>query len=557
MSSLYQSLIDDDSIMKASTDRAQRSLRLLTLVPGIPGSRIVCQLDKSTLCQCRGEYEALSYVWGEATLTHMIFINGHHVSVTQNLVQCLHQIRHVSKPRRLWIDALCINQKDIQERNDQVKLMGAIYKNASRVLVFLGIEAEHSADAMSLLIPIGRLAQEDHDGLEALLKDDALTTSWQGLQRLFRRPWWGRAWIVQEYAVARDAVFLCGIQEIDGSLFARALENLVDYRFKAIVPQQHEYLIRHVASTPIHHLWSTRCRYQDNTRPDDLHAMDVLYKFRGSQSFDARDKLFSILSLIKHDSLLAPDYTKSTAHVYKAIVKEAIQTSGTLEILTHHNQSVVSMLNLPTWCPDWTIMRGKRILLWPNGYNAAGSLKRTVVHFSNDSLTLRGVELDRIRYLKPFESDDFKSRPFIRHELHKFAQLACQAPYTESSVEHRLDSIHRTLVAARIRPGGPQREATALRAGQACHMWNAWSKQADEAKPSKQYEQCVERYTQGLYSALCGRSILLTDSGHVGLVDGSAQIGDRIYVFSGGQVPFCIRSSTHPGDQGHKLVGEW
>ncbi|KAL8847637.1 MAG: hypothetical protein Q9221_007325 [Calogaya cf. arnoldii] len=435
--------------------------------------------------------------------------------------------------------------------------MGAIYENASRAIVFLGIEAEHSADAMSLLVLISRLAQEDHDGLEALLKDDTLATSWQALQRLFRRPWWGRAWIIQEYTVARDVVFVCGMEEVDGSLFARALENLVDYRFKAIVPQQHEYLIRHVASTPIHHLWSTRCSYQDITRPHDLHAVDILYKFRGSQCYDARDKLFSIFSLIKHDSLLAPDYTKSTAHVYKAVVKEAIQTSGTLDMLTHHNQSVVSKLNLPTWCPDWTIMRGKRILLWPNGYNAAGSLNRTKVDFSNDSLTLRGVELDQIKYLKLFESDDFKSKPYIHHELHKFAQLACQAPYPESSVEHRLDAIHRTLVAARIRPGGPQREAVALRAGQARHLWHAWSEQPDEAKLSKQYDQCAKHYAEGLYSALCGRSVLLTDSGHVGLVDGSAQIGDRIYVFSGGQVPFCIRSSIQSGGQRYKLVGEW
>ena len=556
MRCLYQPLYDADPISQGSTDCGHWALRLITLLPGISGSTIVCQLDHSVLRQSQGQYEALSYVWGNPMLSYTIIINGHCVPVTQNLAQSLHHLRHVSRPRRLWIDALCINQTNIQERSLQVQRMGGIYENASRAVVFLGIETERSAEAMSLLILISRLAPDDHEGVDLLLKDDSLATSWQALLQLFRRPWWSRAWIVQEYAVAREVDFVYGTKKVDGQVFARALENLVDYRFKAIVPQQHEYLIRHVAYTPIHHLWSTRCRYQDITRPNDLHALDVLYKFRGFQCSDPRDKVFSVFSLAKQDSLLAPDYTKSTAQVYKAVVKAAIQASGTLEILTHHNQSMECKLGLPTWCPDWTIVRGKRILLWPNGYNAAGSFVRTKAEFSNDTLTLGGVELDRIKYLKPFESDDFKSKTYVHQELHEFAQLACQAPFPETRTAHRLDTIYRTLVAARIRPGGPQQAAVALHAGQALHLWHAWSKQPDEAKLSK-HDQDAKRYAEALYSALCGRSAFLTDSRRVGLVDGSSQVGDRIYVFSGGKVPFCIRSNIQSGGQRHKLVGEW
>ncbi|KAI9683490.1 MAG: hypothetical protein M1822_006030 [Bathelium mastoideum] len=497
----------------------------------------------------------MSYVWGDPKPSHTVTVNGYNVAVTQNLVQSLHRLRRVDEPFKVWVDALCINQADVHERNIQVQRIGRIFGNASKVMVFLGAEAEESPEAIKLLVLISQFALGDHEKVEALLMDEALTKSWQALFRLFRRPWWNRAWIVQEYAVAKNVVFLCGTEELDGKVFAQALENLIDYRFRAIVPRKHEYLIRHVASTPIHHLWSTRCRCEATTLQNDLHALEILYKFRGSQCSDPRDKVFSIFSLAKQDSLPAPDYTKATAQVFKEVVKAAIQTSGTLEILTHHNQSKISELNLPTWCPDWTILRGKRILLCPNGYNTAGKFTRANVEFLDDSLALRGVDLDRIKYLRVIQSNKLNSKTYIHHELDEFVRLACQAPFPESDTGHRLDTIYRTFVADRIWPGGARQKAVILGEGQGLKFWDAWSKQlADDALLN--HNENAKHYAEALYSALCGRSLLLTESGRVGLVDGSSQVGDQIYVFSGGQVLFCIRSDAALGRQRHKLVGE-
>lgn len=234
----------------------------------------------------------------------------------------------------------------------------------------------------------------------------------------------------------------------------------------------------------------------------------------------------------------------------------AIQTSGSLEVLTHHNQGVVSKLDLPTWCPDWTIMRGKRIRLWPNEYSAAGSFVKTEADLSDNSLTIRGVEVDRIKYLKAFVSDDFKIKTYIHKELHSFVQMACQAPFPEPSPPNRLDTTRRTLVAGRIRPGGPREKAVVLQSGSAHHFWDAWSEESDDS-PLSQHEKDAQIYADALYSVLSGRSVLLTDRGRVGLVDGSVHVGDLTYVFIGGQVPFCIRSRTQLGDQTYELVGEW
>jgi hypothetical protein len=168
-----------------------------------------------------------------------------------------------------------------------------------------------------------------------------------------------------------------------GEIFGKALNHLVDYRFNGEVPQCHQRLIRHVASTPVHHLWSTRKQYQTLEPDKRFDAASILYRFRGSKSFEPRDKIYSLYKLISENETLAPDYEKPVNELFQNVVKVMITTSGTLEVLSHHNrQARVDMqgiAGLPTWCPDWTIMRGKRILLWLNEYQATGYQQRASV----------------------------------------------------------------------------------------------------------------------------------------------------------------------------------
>ena len=556
MANLYQPLHDTKPACQGSKISAHYEFRLITLRSGAAGSRIVCELNNSTLGLAQNHYEALSYAWGDPKKSESITVNGQLVLITRNLFQSLLHLRHRRTDRQLWIDALCIDQLNLNERNLQVQRMGIIYTLASKVVVFLGPEAELSSSAMTLLEQVGSLEKGDYNEITNLLEDNSCATLWQALLRLFERSWWTRAWIVQEYVVAHDVVFLCGDRRLPGQVFGRALENLVDYRFKAIVAKEHEHLIRHVAKTPIHHLWSTRCIYQDPIRRNSLHVLNVLYKFRGSQCSDARDKVYSVWGLINQDPLLAPDYSKSAIEVYQSVVRAAIESSGNLEVLTHHNRSMESLLKFPKWCSDWTIMRGKRILLWPNGYRACGKFKRACAELANDALVLRGVEIARISHLKFFESDDFKNRLYIRQELSELEKSASQPPYPERCLSERLDAIYQTFVAARIRPDGPSGDAIALLPGEADRMWTAWCAAPDESQLSE-WNKDAKLYAEALYSALCGRCVLFTDTGRLGLVDGTARVGDRIFVFAGGEVPFCIHYSNRSGVQTNDFVGEW
>lgn len=559
--SYYRALEDGSPKNNGVKTPDQWALRCIVLHPGRQNDAIECTTLNSTLGQLENRYEALSYTWGDSTDKQAILVNKRPFLATRNLEAALIRLRHENQERLLWVDSICINQKNVLEVNTQVQRMWAIYERAHQVVVFLGPEADDSERAFRLLSVLSLMKVDGgFSYITGLLSEQELTASWNALLCLMRRGWWSRAWIIQEYAVARAVSFVCGSMELDGEEFGRALENLVQYRFGALVPKQHEYLIRHVASTPIHHLWSTRCAYQasgPSSRPD---AMDILYRFRGSKSFDPRDKIYSLYRLIAENKKLAPDYTKSVRDLFLSVVGAMIESTGTLHVLCHHNRSVSGLAGLPTWCPDWTVMRGKRILLWPNEYQAAGDPSISAFYRIDDGLlTLKGRTVDKIQWLKKFESDDFKNIGSIYKEILKL-QAAAIKNASERSCTQVLDAFRRTLVASRIQERGPQNDATVLGPGAADDMWNEWCGQM-EGHPCN--VKLSTWYNKALYGALSGRAFFVSQQGRFGLVDNSAQAGDFIGVFQGAQVPFAMHEmpSTPSGSSGrmptqYEFVGE-
>ncbi|KAF1979891.1 hypothetical protein BU23DRAFT_383036, partial [Bimuria novae-zelandiae CBS 107.79] len=95
-------------------------------------------------------YEALSYEWGlPASNDAFIEINGSLVQVRRNLRDALVHIRLEDTERHIWIDALSINQRDVQERNSKVQMMKDIYQHAEKVVVWLGVARDGSDDVMT------------------------------------------------------------------------------------------------------------------------------------------------------------------------------------------------------------------------------------------------------------------------------------------------------------------------------------------------------------------------------------------------------------------------
>lgn len=179
------------------------AIRLVELLPaGDVNEHVVCNFKDGSLSRI-DEYEALSYVWEDQIRTESITVNGHEFQATENLEMALRHMRYHDRPRTLWIDAVCINQANIAERNDQVKIMGLIYRIARQVVVWLGPEKDASGEVFRFIREKRSFPGLDITGEEALKSFLATyRTPILGFVNLTERELFRRVWCIQEYALA-------------------------------------------------------------------------------------------------------------------------------------------------------------------------------------------------------------------------------------------------------------------------------------------------------------------------------------------------------------------
>jgi hypothetical protein len=170
--------------------RPENQIRLIVLLPGSQSDPIRCKITHVDLND-NPLYKALSYTWGSPSKHELrtITINELPFLITPNLWQALHHLRSEWVPRKLWIDAICINQLDDEEKGLQIQRMREIYYKASLVIVWLGEATTESNLAADILTSWSKWAREE-----------AITTQPEVLGTLFERPWWNRSWVLQEVA---------------------------------------------------------------------------------------------------------------------------------------------------------------------------------------------------------------------------------------------------------------------------------------------------------------------------------------------------------------------
>lgn len=186
-------------------------------------------------------YETISYCWGDISQRETIIVSGSTVGVHRNSVEALRRTRYEHEGRMVWIDAICINQNDVEERNQQVSMMGEIYRTGWRNLICLVdadnlFEASVLTDAMDHIVPMMRQVSyslsKDHFSvwvahmlqaenwrpnrphMDTWGQDD-VSSSIRTLFGLFSHPWFGRIWVVQEVTLAASNMCYCGAAEVD------------------------------------------------------------------------------------------------------------------------------------------------------------------------------------------------------------------------------------------------------------------------------------------------------------------------------------------------------
>lgn len=173
------------------------------------------------------EYEALSWCWGQEVKDRAIRIyeggQYYRLPVTRDLTLALKYLRHPHAERILWIDALCINQANHEERNHQVQMMARIYSGAKQACIWLGEDTDDSTTAIGFINEIMKL-----ENFDAISEKKENASKWQSLLLLMQRPWFSRRWVVQEIALARSATIYCGNDQIPWTNFAVAVELFVE-----------------------------------------------------------------------------------------------------------------------------------------------------------------------------------------------------------------------------------------------------------------------------------------------------------------------------------------
>ncbi|KAF7553046.1 hypothetical protein G7Z17_g3902 [Cylindrodendrum hubeiense] len=142
-------------------------------------------------------YEALSYAWSQGPPDKTIKVNGQQVSVGANLHNALQTLRLTSR-RTLWVDAICINLADMDERNNQANMMPYIYSRAEKVLAWLGPARQ-------------RFTEDELNDMKSPKSRCYMVWSDANCIAVAESPYWSRRWTIQELVMAKDINFHLGI----------------------------------------------------------------------------------------------------------------------------------------------------------------------------------------------------------------------------------------------------------------------------------------------------------------------------------------------------------
>lgn len=344
-----------------------RHIRLMKLLPADTQTHdIHCTLEQACLDEAV-QYEALSYTWGDPSNRWRMYCSGRTLSITSNLDIALRHLRLHADSRTLWVDAVCINQADVDERNQQVALMRDVYTKACQVIAWLG--EEHPSDSGAMEFgdpePLPEHCSEKEKLLKMVHLQTKFTSSFISAKILIQRPWFSRAWIVQEAALARRLQVQCGKKVIDWeSLHAnlRLMNGMVDgygdqVTFNNSSYQRLEFV--DFTSRMVKGRGMANPSAQIKETPSNrsftwqqFHSAVVNGRLYGAT--DERDHIYALLGLIdKSDGETLPvDYSLSYATVFRKFVRHTIQQTGSLSALGQLDSW--SSTKLESWVPDYS-----------------------------------------------------------------------------------------------------------------------------------------------------------------------------------------------------------
>jgi hypothetical protein len=340
------------------------AIRLLELHAGQSGDDINCTILPDSLENGRAgkNYIALSYTWGDLLSTRIIFCNDARFQITRNLEGALRELRWQDESRILWIDQICINQTDNDERCAQVQIMRDIYQGADRVIAWLGESAADTDVAVQFIETFDQNFTEISGSLNSsaeILSETpkylnsgllhANEPGWRALANLFARIWFSRVWVIQEAMLAKDLVLQCGSQQMSWEKVLRIGAKIEHREYaKALV-----FFNPQTTCARFMLLWIPKL----NTK-QTITLHNLLGAFVAHDSTNPRDKIYALLGLIRNNTNfgIIPNYNILVDELFRTVGTVILNSLQTLRCLDIFPPSTLNkrLSTFPSWCPDWS-----------------------------------------------------------------------------------------------------------------------------------------------------------------------------------------------------------
>ena len=522
------------------------AIRLVELQPGVVDANLKCKIVQTSLSDAP-YYEAMSYTWGaaegEKPLTCHVDGSDLYVRVTRNCISMLRRLRSQDTSRLLWIDAICIDQGNIPERNMEVAMMGKIYERASRVIVDLGQSSDMTEGALHALKACSETKLYEMEyGLS--FRDN--------VSHLYRSSWFSRVWVLQETLWAKDAVALVGMDLYPWSIF-RPFSIWVDSG-----PAQ-ETEPWHVALPSVvpHALEVKNHRSHQYLSKRDL--LSLLCKGRTCNATDPRDKVFALLPMLTDASTegLRADYAKNTVQVFTEVAVYLFSAFGLSFLPCIGYGSHIA--DLPSWVPDWSTHMHEPLMIDRPGSPfsplsaCATYTKPTARTLSHNLFKVRGIIVDVI--LTTTQSLNVNIRTNHHYDKDNASKLS---PFLERCRPYsgNLRPTDSSQTTVRLSIWEPRTSESRIHPPQWMYMYGL---------PFANVDQLSDNEVADLCNYFCeARELVLTKThGYFGVVPKESVEGDVVVCFLGARVPYILRPlgggewrGLEDGGQRYQILGE-
>ncbi|KAJ9611376.1 hypothetical protein H2200_004560 [Cladophialophora chaetospira] len=558
-------------------------IRLLVLKPGLPMYTLECELIHVRLCD-NPSFEAISYAWESEALPRTIYCSERPLHITENLFLALQHFRLSTAERILWVDALCINQRDLVEKGQQVSLMGTIFRRAQRVRVWLGDESPDTALAFSCLQHYER-ESGSHSLISILMKGNTIITAAatdrlrDSIGGLFRRKYWSRLWMVQEVAQSVEVVVHCGTLSLPFNTVFLGLQQVTTETMIACLDDQvydtadsEGVNVRgRLPSTGLRTLkLMYRLREEGRQSQNDQNLASLLSITRHCDVTDPRDRIFALLSLSGNESLANPfpiDYTISASEMFSRFAEWHYRSKGLGLMSFANTPSQQTSLDMPSWAPNWTELETFRPLWdYTKQFCAGGKQPPTGVRGPDEVLNINGKFVDFVANIVEHPASHTSMSTLVDDiEARHAAFIAASASFFDTSktlclqlwnstefTPAQYDRYWRALVANTHYGGDPALESD----GEDLQPLVEHDHLSPEQRRANLLH-AVETNTDGMgfypprsvqefravHEIVANGRVFITSQtrADIGWAPYGTWKGDIIVVFEGGEVPFVIR----------------